>query len=174
MHAPLPATSRREFLTGALVVSFSLRAPSSLAQQQEGSTSGPLPGSLKNAPMLDSWIRVEADGKVTVFTGKCELGQGIKTALLQVAAEELEVDPHTIHLVISDTARTANEGFTSGSHSMQDSGTAIRNAAAQVREILIGIAAERLGIAADQLHADAGAIVGPDNHRIAYGELVAG
>jgi CO/xanthine dehydrogenase Mo-binding subunit len=175
MNGLLLTPSRRQFVAGALVVSFSLRALPSLAQEQQNAvTKPPLPGSLKNAPLLDAWIRIDADGTVTVFTGKCEIGQGIKTALIQVAAEELGLEPNAIHLVTADTARTANEGFTSGSHSMQDSGTAIRNAAAQVREILIGIAAERLGVAADQLHAQAGAIVAPDNRRIAYGDLVAG
>ena len=91
--------------------------------------------------MLDAWIRIDADGTVTVFTGKAELGQGIKTALIQVAAEELDVDPGAIALVTADTARTPNEGYTAGSHSMQDSGTAILHAAAQVRAILIGLAA---------------------------------
>ena len=173
MDAPLFTPSRRDVLAGALVLSFSLRGPS-LAQQQEPASKPPLPGSLKKAPMLDSWIRIDADGTVTVFTGKCEIGQGVKTALIQVAAEELEIDPHAIHLVTADTARTANEGFTSGSNSMKDSGTAIRNAAAQVREMLIGVAAERLGVAADQLRAQSGAVIGPDNRRISYGELVAG
>jgi CO/xanthine dehydrogenase Mo-binding subunit len=175
MNAPLFTQSRRDLLSGALIVSFSLCALPSFAQEQQNAASKPkLPGSLKDAPMLDSWIRLDADGTVTVFTGKCEIGQGIKTALIQVAAEELGLEPNAIHLVTADTARTANEGFTSGSHSMQDSGTAIRNAAAQVREILIGIAAERLGVAADQLHAQSGAVVAPDNRRIAYGDLLAG
>src|SRR5436305_3883360 len=175
MNAPFSTPSRRAILKGALVVSFSLRALPSLAQEQQNAAAKPpLPGSLKKAPMLDSWIRIDADGTITVFTGKCEIGQGIKTALIQVAAEELEIDPHAIHLVTADTARTANEGFTSGSNSMKDSGTAIRNAAAQVREILVGIAAERLGIAADELRAQSGAVIGPDNRRISYGELVAG
>ena len=84
------------------------------------------------------------------MTGKAELGQGIKTALLQVAAEELGVDPGALKLVTADTALTPNEGYTAGSHSMQDSGTAIRNAAAQVRALLIGWAAERLGVPADR------------------------
>jgi CO/xanthine dehydrogenase Mo-binding subunit len=175
MNAPLLTPSRRDLLSGALVVSFSLRALPSFAQEQQNAASKPkLPGSLKDAPMLDSWIRIDADGTVTVFTGKCEIGQGIKTALIQVAAEELGLELNAIHLVTADTTRTANEGFTSGSHSMQDSGTAIRNAAAQVREILIGIAAERLGVTADQLHAQSGAVVGPGNRRMRYGELVAG
>jgi|1186.fasta_scaffold01216_3 CO/xanthine dehydrogenase Mo-binding subunit len=175
MNAPFSTPSRRAILKGALVVSFSLRALPSLAQEQQNAAAKPpLPGSLKKAPMLDSWIRIDADGTITVFTGKCEIGQGIKTALIQVAAEELEIDPHVIRLVTSDTARTANEGFTSGSNSMKDSGTAIRNAAAQACKILIGIAAERLGAPADQLRAQAGAIVTPDDRRIGYGDLVAG
>ena len=175
MNAPVFTPSRRNVLAGALILSFSLRALPSLAQDQDNAASKPpLPGSLKRAPMLDAWIRIDADGVITAFTGKCEIGQGIRTALMQVAAEELEVDPHAVHLITADTARTANEGFTSGSNSMKDSATAIRNAAAQVREILIGVAAERLGIAADQLHAQSGAVVGPDNRRIAYGDLVAG
>jgi CO/xanthine dehydrogenase Mo-binding subunit len=175
MNAPPFNLSRRDVLTGALVVSFSLRALPSFAQgEQNAAAKPPLPGSLKKAPMLDSWIRIDADGTITVFTGKCEIGQGIKTALIQVAAEELEVDAHAVRLVTSDTARTANEGFTSGSNSMKDSATAIRNAAAQARDILIGIAARRMGVAADQFHAQAGAVVAPDKARIAYGDLVAG
>ena len=96
--------------------------------------------------MLDAWIRIDQSGTVTVFTGKCELGQGIKTALMQVAAEQLGVPVESIALITSDTARTPGEGYTSGSQSMQDSGTAIMHAAAQAREILIGIAAEKLSL----------------------------
>ena len=126
--------TRRSVLagTGALVVSFSC-APRLFAQQAPQGGAGNLPGSLKKSPFLDSWIRIEADGNVTVFTGKAELGQGIKTALLQVAAEQLDVPFSAVRLVTADTGRTANEGFTAGSHSMQDSGVAIMHAAAQAR-----------------------------------------
>src|SRR2546430_1202516 len=105
-----------------------------------------LPGSLGRAPFLDAWIRVDADGTVTAFTGKAELGQGVKTALAQVVAEELEVPLDRLKLVTADTERTANEGYTAGSHSLQDSGTALRHAAAQAREILILEAARKLRI----------------------------
>ncbi len=174
--------SRRHLLggAGALIVSFSLSP--TLAQgagqtQNSGEGSKPatqLPGSLKQNPFLDSWIRIDANGRVTVFTGKAELGQGIKTALLQVAAEEIEVPFEELKLVTADTGLTANEGFTAGSHSMQDSGTAIRNAAAQVREILIGEAARRLGVPAGQLRAEHGTVLARDGRRLGYGELVAG
>ena len=127
--------TRRAFLarSGALIVTFSL--PSFARAQHDGE--GKLPGSLDKTPFLDAWIRVDADGAVTVFTGKAELGQGVKTALIALAAEELGVAPKRITLVTADTRRTPNEGYTAGSNSMKDSGTAIRNAAAQVREILI-------------------------------------
>ena len=172
---------RRRFLASgaALVVSFRLadgaaaRNGDAQSNKAQPKPAPALPGSLKTEPMLDGWIRIDADGRVTVFTGKAELGQGIKTALIQVAAEELVVDPARITLVTADTARTANEGYTAGSHSMQDSGTAIRHAAAQVRAILLGRAAERLAVAPERLTVKDG-VVGADGGRsVAYGELVA-
>jgi nicotinate dehydrogenase subunit B len=171
--------SRRGVLagSGALILSFSSIAR---AFSQEGEVAGgapepkaDLPGSLAESPRLDSWIRVDADGAITVFTGKAELGQGIKTALRQVAAEELGVDPMSLTLVTADTGATPNEGFTAGSQSMQNSGTAIRHAAAQVRDILIAQAAGRLGVPADNLRADNGAVLAPDGRRLGFGELVA-
>jgi nicotinate dehydrogenase subunit B len=167
--------ARRAFLqqSGALVVSFALSGRS-WAQQPASGAPDKLPGSLDKAPHLDSWIRIDAGNRVTVFTGKCELGQGIKTALIQVAAEELEVDFARVTLVTADTAATPNEGFTAGSNSMRDSGVALRNAAAQVREILVAKAAERLSLAAGSLSVRDGTIAAPDGRRVTYGELVAG
>ena len=124
--------------SGALVVSFSLGH--AFAQDQAAPAPSP-PGSLKTSPYLDSWIRIEADGSITVFTGKAELGQGFRTAFQQIAAEELDVAFASLKVVTADTALTANEGYTAGSHSMQDSGTAIQNAAAQARELLVAEAA---------------------------------
>jgi CO/xanthine dehydrogenase Mo-binding subunit len=162
-------TRRSLFIgTGALVVSFAM-ARHTLAQEAGVA----LPGSLDDAPFLDSWIRIDAAGQITVFTGKAELGQGIKTALIQVAAEELEVTPEEIHLVTADTALTPDEGFTAGSQSMQNSGTAIRNAAAQVRALLVEQAAKQLGASAGALKAQGKAIHGPDGRSVGYGDLAA-
>ncbi|WP_221938288.1 molybdopterin cofactor-binding domain-containing protein [Mycobacterium sp. KBS0706] len=165
--------SRRSMLQGAggLVVSFAL-APAARAQQAAPQPA--LPGSLEDAPFLDSWIRIDPKGAVTVFTGKAELGQGIATALQQIAAEELGLSFETPTIVTADTGRTPNEGYTAGSHSMQDSGTAIRNAAAQMREILLAEAARQMGIPADQLQLEAGNVVAPDGNRRSYGALAAG
>lgn len=182
MSALMTGVSRRAVLAGggALVVSFSLRrafAQDAANQDTQNAGAVPkkdpdLPGGLKQEPMLDAWIRIDAANTITVFTGKAELGQGIKTALLQVAAEELAVEPRAITLITAQTGRTPNEGYTAGSHSMQDSGTAILNAAAQVREILMGVAAERLGVTVDQLRVQDGAIQAAGGQRLSYGELV--
>src|SRR5258706_4991004 len=129
-----------------------------------------LPGSLRTTPMLDAWIRVDRSG-ITVFTGKAELGQGVKTALLQIAAEELAVEPGQIDFITADTGRTPNEEYTSGSQSMPDSGTAIRNAAAQVRELLISVAATRFGPAPEQLTARDATVTTSDGRSASYGEL---
>ncbi|MDB5829883.1 MAG: putative oxidoreductase subunit protein, partial [Variovorax sp.] len=133
-----------------------------------------LPGDLKKLPFLDGWIRIDARGLVTVFTGKAELGQGIRTALAQVAAEELVVPLARITMVTADTERTADEGYTAGSHSMQDSGTAIRHAAAQVREILLGMASQRLTVPPERLAVRDGVVTvaGADGTHVTYGDLV--
>src|ERR1700757_119831 len=150
MNAPV-ILDRRQMLkgSGALVVSFSLR--DAFAQNQSAPAAVPSsppppspPGSLKTSPYLDSWIRIDADSTITAFTGKAELGQGFKTAFQQIAAEELGVAFKSVNVITADTSRTANEGYTSGSNSMKYSGTAIQNAAAQVRELLIAEAARRL------------------------------
>ncbi|WP_426410001.1 molybdopterin cofactor-binding domain-containing protein [Bradyrhizobium ganzhouense] len=170
------AVSRRSVLAGAgaLIVAFRLSAAH--AQTETGTGGGAskhgLPGSLDDTPRIDAWIRVDASGAVTILTGKAELGQGLKTALLQVAAEELKMPLDRLSLVTADTARTPNEGYTAASHSMQDSGTAIRHAAAQAREILRNEAARQLGVAATSLQVRGGEVFGPGGARLGYGELV--
>ena len=169
--------ARRDFLlrSGALVVSFSLAGRAwTQAAGAARPAAPPLPGSLRQAPLLDSWIRIDAQNRVTVFTGKAELGQGVKTALAQVAAEELDIAFARVTLVTADTSATPNEGYTSGSNSLRDSGVAIRNAAAQVREILVARAAQRLNVAAGSLKVEDGTVSGPGTARLTYGELVAG
>jgi CO/xanthine dehydrogenase Mo-binding subunit len=132
------------------------------------------PGSLKQAPYLDSWIRIDADGAITAFTGKAELGQGFKTAFQQIAAEELDVSFDSLKIVTADTQLTANEGYTAGSHSMQDSGTAIQNAAAQVRALLLAEAARRFELPEENLRTENAAVIASDGRKLSYGELVAG
>jgi nicotinate dehydrogenase subunit B len=180
---------RRRLLAagGGLVVFFTLPVLPAVAAEESPPRESPaakenaaaraparaLSPSLKDWPYVDGWIRIDEHGAITVFTGKAELGQGVKTAFIQVAAEELGVTPGAINLVSADTARTANEGFTAGSHSMQDSGTAIRAAAAQVRALLVQATADKLGAPAEQLTLRDNTVVAPDGRRVSYGELAA-
>ena len=118
-----PDLTRRGFLggAGALIVSFAIPADAQEGRGPANAEPPKLRGSLADTPSLDAWIRIDADGKITVFTGKAELGQGTKTSLRQIAAEELEVEPAAIHLVTADTALTPNEGNTAGSQTIQNS-----------------------------------------------------
>jgi CO/xanthine dehydrogenase Mo-binding subunit len=163
-------TRRRLLGAGALVVAFSLTRQAA-AQVYEKRPA--LPGDLDKFPLLDSWISIDADGHITVFTGKAELGQGLRTALIQVAADELAVSPAHIELITADTARTPDEGVTAGSHSMQDSGTAILNAAANVRILLIEAAAWRWLVAVEEVELHDGAAHAPNGDSMSYGELAA-
>jgi nicotinate dehydrogenase subunit B len=172
MNGPMLIDRRRVLAGGgALIVSFSLSH--ALAEDQAAQAPKP-PGSLATTPYLDAWIGVDADGGITVFTGKAEIGQGFKTAFQQIAAEELDVPFAALKVVTADTNRTANEGYTSGSNSMKYSGTAIQNAAAQVRELLIAEAARRLNLSSENLKTENGAVIAPDGQRLGYGDIVAG
>jgi nicotinate dehydrogenase subunit B len=160
--------SRRGVLAGAASIVVAFRMQDALAQPVK------LPGSLAETPMLNGWVKLDANGHITVFTGKCELGQGIRTALLQIASEQLDVPLAEITLITPDTRLTPNEGYTSGSHSMPDSGVAILNATAELRGLLVEAASAKWGVPADQLTTTGGAVVGPDGKRIGYGELASG
>jgi nicotinate dehydrogenase subunit B len=176
--------ARRDVLRGGgLVVLFAL-AGTGIGQESgttgggEGTGAPPeiapgLPGSLAEYPHLDAWIRIAPDGAVTVFTGKAELGQGIGIALLQIAADELDLALEQVALVTADTARTPNEGITSGSQSLQNSGTAIANAAANVRYLLVERAAQRFEVPIDTLTTAGGVVRTRDGRQARYGELAA-
>src|SRR5258708_3018351 len=115
-------------------------------------------GSLAKNPKLAQWVRVHHDGTVSIFSGKVEIGQGISTALLQTAAEELGITLGRIRMVPADTAVSPDEGVTSGSLSIQDSGVALRRACAQARALLLERAAARLGVSPRDLQVADGAV----------------
>src|SRR4051794_27723081 len=158
--------NRRDFAKGlgGIVLAFTLDP--GLAQQPKQ-----LPGSLGGNRMLDAWIRINADGGATIFTGKVELGQGIVTALAQIAAEELDLPLERVQMISGDTGRTPNEGQTAGSQSIENSGTALRLAAAEVRSMLLALAAPKLEVSADQLTVADGTIKAPSGKTIGYGQL---
>jgi CO/xanthine dehydrogenase Mo-binding subunit len=163
-----PVITRRDFAAGlgGIVLAFGFPATG-------GAEQGRLPGSLNNNRMLSAWIAINADGTATVMTGKVELGQGILTALAQIAAEELDLPLGRVTIISGDTARAPNEGYTQGSTSIQDSGTALRLAGAEVRAILLDLAAKKLGVPVAGLKVDAGTIAAPDGRTLTYGALAA-
>ena len=165
------AISRRDFAAGlgGITLAFSLVPRLALAQQPAR-----LPGSLDGNRMLDAWIRIGSDGNAIVCTGKVELGQGIVTALAQIAAEELDLPLGRVQMITGDTERTPNEGVTAGSQSIENSGTALRLAGAQVRAILVELAAKRLGADAAALSVADGVVAAPDGRKLSYAELAAG
>ena len=162
-----PLLTRRQFGKGlaGLVVAFTF-APEFVLSAGPG-----LPGDLGVAPMLDAWLRIDPDGRVTIFTGKVEIGQGALTALAQIAAEELDVPLAVIRMVSGDTSLTPDEGITSGSQSIEYGGTAIRFACAQARKVLLDTASARLGVPAKALKVADGAVTAPDGRRLTYGSI---
>ncbi|MFC7737312.1 molybdopterin cofactor-binding domain-containing protein [Roseomonas sp. GCM10028921] len=125
-----------------------------------------LPGSLRAEPRLSRWLRFTAGGEVIVTPGKVEIGQGILTALAQIAAEELDVSPARVRVLAASTPGSPNEGVTSGSLSIQESGVAIRHACAEARAIHLHLAAARSGLEPGTLRVEDGRFLGPDGREI--------
>ena len=131
-----------------------------------------LPLSLKTNPRLEQWVRFEPDGSVTVFSGKVELGQGIVTAIAQIAAEELELPLEKLAIVAGDTARAPDEWYTAGSQSIEVGGAAMRLACAEVRQLFLEQAARRFEVGVAELRIRDGIIEVPGTDlRTSYWEL---
>ena len=130
-----------------------------------------LPGSLIGTPELDRWIAIEDDGSITVSTGKVELGQGILTAIQLIAAEELDVNPDRIRVRSAQTGVTPNEMITAGSMSIEQSGTAVRQACAWARRLMLSEVSDDPA----QLEISNGVVTGPGlNAPTSYAEIQAG
>lgn len=171
-------TSRRDFLKsgGALIVSFgsvaALADDAAFAQGPFGTQDR------RVAAQLDSWLAIGIDGRVTAYTGKCELGQGIYTVQTQLVAEELSVPLSQVTLIQCDTSVAPDQGTTSGSQSTPTNFNEanLAHACATARERLLHLASERLGSPVDQLTAADGVIgvKGNASRRVSYGDLVGG
>src|SRR5215472_16957928 len=118
-----------------------------------------LPPLLAANPRLDRWVGFDMPGRVRVSTGRVEIGQGVLTAMRQIAAEELDITPHMIRLETGDTELTPNEGYTAGSQSIQFGGVALRLACAEVRALLLDHAAAKFGYSRPDLTVCDGAIL---------------
>jgi nicotinate dehydrogenase subunit B len=167
MNAARVDSSRRNFLKagGALIVSFSIPVEA-LAQAQPAQQPNPA------LQQLDAWLAVGADGRITVFTGKVELGTGVQTALAQIVAEELDVSFERVHLVMGDTAQCPNQGPTVGSQTMYRAGPQLRQAAAEARAALLALAAQSLNAPAEQLSVADGVVAAPDGKKLSYAALI--
>ena len=166
--------TRRQFLkaTGALVVAFGLpvdlRAQSAPALRTSG---GPL-----SPNQLDSWLIIGKDGRVTVMTGKVELGTGVSTALRQIVAEELDYPFGKINWIQGDTANTVDQAPTFGSQTIKRGGSQLRQAAAEAKATLLSLASARLGIPIEQLTVSQGVISAQDDAKktVSYVDLLGG
>ena len=173
--------SRRDLLkgSGALIVSFSM---AELGSKLFKIDLAPAPAfaQLVGAPSreLDAWIAIAADGSVTAYTGKCEIGQGLYTAQTQLVAEELGVPIERVKLIQSDTGVTPDQGVTSGaqSHPQNFNHANLALAGATAREALLQLASKHFGVPADQLAAGGGVITikTDPTKKVTYGELVGG
>lgn len=172
--APQSGWSRRDFVkdAGGLLIGFSLAdspvLPRLLAAQSLEAVAVSTPD------RLDAWLRIGKDGRVRVFTGKAEIGMGLETAYAQIVAEELDISPDRVTLVMGDTFITPDQGGVGGSTSIAQGSKPLRNAAATAQALLLQLASRRLGAAPGELQARGGIVsVRSDASKsVSYGELV--
>jgi CO/xanthine dehydrogenase Mo-binding subunit len=157
--------SRRDLLKGggALIIGFNLGA-GELARAAVGGPPDP--------ELIDSWIAVNADTTATIIFGKCELGQGNTTGMLQIAGEELDLDMSQLSAVRLDTHVTPDQGATTSSSSIERGGPRLRAAAAEARQVLLGLAAKRLNAPLAALTVAKGVVSAPGGESIKYGDLL--
>jgi isoquinoline 1-oxidoreductase len=172
--------TRREFLrvlgTGLVVVLITRDAfAMSGVGRQSGAPIGPASDGEAPPEEIGAWLHIDGDGAVTVYTGKVEFGQGIRTSLAQEVAEELRVPLASVRLVMGDTELTPFDMGTFGSRSTPQMGTQLRKVSAAARELLISLAAKQWRTDAAALTAAAGRVTDPRTRRsLGYGELTAG
>src|SRR5258707_8427007 len=139
-----------------------------------GSLSVVRPAASGGKGAFETFVKITADGLVTAFNGHVDLGTGIRTALGQIVAEELDVSFARVVVVLGDASRVPNQGATIASETIQITAVPLRKAAAQARHFLVARAAERLELRLEDLAIEDGLIRGKDNRSVSYGELIAG
>jgi nicotinate dehydrogenase subunit B len=163
-------SSRRDFLktSGLLVIGFSL-SEKAFAQAARGSVAGP-----PDPKLIDTWLAIHADNTATVYIGFADLGQGASTALLQIAAEELDLDMGQVKSVQLDTNVTPNQGGTYSSASVNRGGPQIRAAAAEARQALLQLASKKLEVPVEKLTVAKGivSVIASPARMVTYGELL--
>ena len=172
---------RREFLKagGALVIGFSMRGVMADALAAQGTAAAAARGVAAGPPdpkQIDTWLAIHADNTATVYIGYVELGQGSTTSLLQIAAEELDLDMSQVSTVRLDTNVTPNQGGTYSSSSIARGSPAIRTAAAEARQALLEMASKKLGAPVERLTVSKGVVtvggMAGEAASVTYGELI--
>ncbi|HXQ27608.1 MAG TPA: molybdopterin cofactor-binding domain-containing protein [Candidatus Acidoferrales bacterium] len=178
--APSHFFPRRKFLKagGALVIGFSsagFLGDALFAQGTATAARGAAAGS-PDPKQIDTWLAIHADNTATVYIGYVELGQGSTTSLLQIAAEELDLEMSQVSTVRLDTNLTPNQGGTYSSSSIARGSPAIRTAAAEARQALLALASKKLGAPVERLIVSKGVVtvggLGGEAPSVTYGELV--
>jgi nicotinate dehydrogenase subunit B len=176
-HEKSASFSRRGLLKagGALVVSFGAPIPFDAAHAAGDATTVATKPPL-TPDQLSSYIAVNADGTVTAYSGKMDMGQGLSVAFRQMIAEELDVPFASMQLIIGDTDVTLNQGGASGSTGVQEGGRQMRMAAAEARRVLVQMAAEKLGVPVGQLTVKDGivSVTGDTSKQTSYAALIGG
>ncbi|AOV00877.1 molybdopterin-dependent oxidoreductase [Delftia tsuruhatensis] len=171
---PLQLTRRNLLKLGGMVMVSSVAAAGLVAEST--GTAPAVAGAFPIPPIdrVSSFIAIGADGGVTAYHGHVDLGTGIRTSLAQLVADELDVEFERITMVLGHTGRTPNQGPTIASNTIQVDAIPMRKAAAQVRQLLLGLAAEKLQQPVSALTTSKGAVVAKGGRRIGYGELAQG
>jgi nicotinate dehydrogenase subunit B len=164
--------SRKTFIRGggAMVVGFSI-AGTGLAMRAGAADSPFASNGSPDLGQVDSFVTIHADNTASILTGRVELGQGAPTGLLLIAAEELDMEMGQLKFVRHDTNVTPNTGGTFGSSSISDAGPRVRSASATARQVLLGLAASRLGVPVASLSVSKGVVSG-GGKSVTYGALI--
>lgn len=166
--------TRRDFIKQLGYVSIGFSMVGTVGLAKAGFDPTDKANSLQRTPeknQVNAWLQILENGKVRVLTGKIELGQGIRIAVAQMAAEELNTDLDLIEVNIAETGVTPNEGFTAGSSSIVSSAMSVRNAAASAREVILKMASEKWGITISQLQLKNGKVIGANQEITLYALL---
>lgn len=177
----LPLHSRRKFIKkmGYISVGFSLLGACIGTEDpiiaSRVTYDGKLPGSIGRAKTVNAWLEILEDGNIRVLSGKVELGQGIRTAIQQVAAEELDMDLDKVQVHLAETGLTPDEGYTGASASIQNSAMSVRYAAATARQELLKLASKKLNTPVDDLLFYDGIVKSKqDNKSLTFAEILEG
>src|SRR5580692_299107 len=151
---------------------MSASAPSDGREHRSGMLTIVRPAVAGGSNPFETFVKITADGAVTAFNGHVDLGTGIRTALGQIVAEELDVSFARVVVVLGDTLHVPNQGPTIASETIQITAVPLRNAAAQARQFLLARGAEWLEQSAESLTIEDGLVRGRDNRSVSYGELI--